>query len=97
MGNPCRWTPQSPGISTSLRTLHEGPVPDYSDMLLSGFRRPELHQVIPWICFEAQNMCEPPWCTELALIRQDEIHGCHVHVVPSLAVSLRVLASATPG
>ena len=28
--------------------------------------------MVPWICFEALNMCEPPWCTELALIHQDE-------------------------
>ena len=40
-------------------------IPDYLDVPLVGFSRPELHQVIPWVCFEAQNMCEPLWWTEL--------------------------------
>ena len=52
----------------SIREL----IPDYSDIPLVGFSQPELHQVVPWICFEAQNMCEPPWHTELALIHQDK-------------------------
>ena len=34
-------------------------IPDYSDVPLVGFSRPELHQVILWIHFEAQSMCEP--------------------------------------
>ena len=62
--------PQSLG---TLGMLPKGSVPDYSDVPLSRFCQLELHQVIPWICFKAQNMCEPPWCTELALIRQDKI------------------------
>ena len=65
--------PWSLGTSTSPEMLPKGFVPDYSDMPLSRFSQPELHQVIPWIRFKAQNMYEPPWCTELALIRQDEI------------------------
>ena len=65
--------PQSSGTGISLETFPEGPVPDYANVPLSRFCHPELHQVIPWIRFEGQNMCEPPWHTELALIRQDEI------------------------
>ena len=34
--------------------------PDYKDTLLIGYKRPDLSEVIPWICFEAQNMMEPP-------------------------------------
>ena len=48
--------PQSSGTSASLGKLPEGPTPDYANMLLSRFCYPELHQVIPWICFEAQNI-----------------------------------------
>ena len=44
-------------------------IPDYSDAPLVGFSLPELHQVIPWICFEAQSMCKPQWQTELAQIQ----------------------------
>ena len=65
--------PQGQDPDTSLRMLTGGPAPDYANVPLSGFCHPELHQVIPWIRFEAQNMCEPPWRIELALIRQDEI------------------------
>ena len=42
--------------ATSMREL----IPDYSDIPLVGFSQPELYQVVPWICFEAQNMCESP-------------------------------------
>ena len=45
---------------------------DYLDIPLVGFSQPELHQVVLWICFEAQSMCEPVWCTELTKIQQDE-------------------------
>ena len=34
-------------------------VPDYSYVPLVGFSQPELHQVVPWICFEAQSMSKP--------------------------------------
>ena len=44
-------------------------VPDYSDVPLVRFSQPELYQVVPWIHFEAQNMCKPPWRTKLALIQ----------------------------
>ena len=33
---------------------------DYKDTLLIGYKRPDLSEVIPWICFKAQNMMEPP-------------------------------------
>ena len=46
--------------------------PDYKDAPLVRYTRPDLSQVIPWICFEAQNMMEPPWKTELAKIKQDD-------------------------
>ena len=45
---------------------------DYKDALLIGYKRPDLSEVIPWIRFEAQNMMEPPWQTEMASIKQDE-------------------------
>ena len=48
-------------------------MPDYSDIPLVRFSQPELYQVIPWIHFEAQNMCKPPWHMELALILQDKV------------------------
>ena len=47
-------------------------ISDYSDVPLVGFSRPELHQVILWVHFEAQSMCEPLWQMELAQIQQDE-------------------------
>ena len=34
--------------------------PDYKDAPLIGYKIPGLSEVIPWICFEAQNMMEPP-------------------------------------
>ena len=46
--------------------------PDYKDAPLIGYKRPDLSEVIPWICFKAQNMMEPPWQTEMASIKQDE-------------------------
>ena len=46
--------------------------PDYKDAPLIGCKRPDLSEVIPWICFVAQNMMEPPWQTEMASIKQDE-------------------------
>ena len=30
--------------------------PDYSDVPLVGFGRPDLTRVLPWVCFEAQNV-----------------------------------------
>ena len=45
---------------------------DYKDTPLVGYTRPDLSRVIPWICFEAQSMMEPPWQTELAKIKQDD-------------------------
>ena len=46
--------------------------PDYKDGQLIGYKRPDLSEVIPWICFKAQNMMEPPWWTKMASIKQDE-------------------------
>ena len=46
--------------------------PDYKDAPLIGYKRPDLSEVIPWICFKAQNMMEPPWQTKMASIKQDE-------------------------
>ena len=43
--------------------------PDYKDAPLVGYMRPNMSQVIPWICFEAQRMMEPPWQTKLAKIK----------------------------
>ena len=46
--------------------------PDYKDAPLIGYKRPDLSEVIPWIHFEAQNMMEPLWWTEMASIKQEE-------------------------
>ena len=46
--------------------------PDYNDAPLVGKTRPDLSQVIPWICFKAQSMMEPPWQMEFAKIKQDD-------------------------
>ena len=54
--------------ATSIKEL----IPDYWDIPLVRFSEPELYQVVPWFFFKAQNMCEPPWHKELALIHQDE-------------------------
>ena len=65
---PPEGLPSNDPAVTSIREL----ILDYLDIPLVGFSQLELYQVVPWICFEAQNMCKPPWCTELALIQQDE-------------------------
>ena len=49
--------------------------PDYKDAPLVRYTMPDLSQVIPWICFEAQSMMEPPWQTELAKIKHDDDVG----------------------
>ena len=61
----CREIPsmESESIDTST--------PDYSDVPLVGFTRPDLSRVLPWERFEAQNMGEPPWRMELAQIQKD--------------------------
>ena len=46
--------------------------PDYTDVPLVGFTRLDLSQVFPWVKFEAQSICDPPWRTELAQIKKDE-------------------------
>ena len=46
--------------------------PDYKDTSLIGYKRPDLSEVITWICFKAQNMMEPPWQTKMASIKQDK-------------------------
>ena len=38
----------------------EDPKPVLISELLVGFSQLEMYHVVPWICFEAQNMCEPP-------------------------------------
>ena len=45
---------------------------DYKDAPLIEYKRPDFSEVIPWICFEAQNMMEPPWWTKMASIKQDK-------------------------
>ena len=47
--------------------------PDYTDVPLVGFTRLDLSRVFPWVKFEAQSMCQPPWRTELAQIQKDEV------------------------
>ena len=64
---------ESPAADAPKVTSIRGLVPDYSDIPLVGFSQLVLYQVMLWIHFEAQNMCEPPWHTELALIWQDEV------------------------
>ena len=32
--------------------------PDHKDAPLIGYKRPDLSEVIPWICFKAQNMAD---------------------------------------
>ena len=46
--------------------------PDYKDALLIGYKGPDLSEVMPWIRFEAQNMMELPWWTEMVSIKQDK-------------------------
>ena len=71
--------PASPGNEKLCREIpaveHESidaTTPDYSDVPLVGFTRPDLSQVFPWVKFEAQNMSEPPWRMELVQIQKDE-------------------------
>ena len=54
--------------------------PDYSDVPLVGFSRPDLSQVFPWVKFEAQSMREPPWRMELAQIQKDE-QVCYISTI----------------
>ena len=71
--------PISPGNEKLCREIPavepesiDASTPDYSDVPLVGFTRLDLSQVFPWVKFEAQNMCEPPWRTELVQIQKDE-------------------------
>ena len=59
-------------IPTVEPELIDVSTPDYTDVPLVGFTRPDLSRVFPWVKFEAQSMCEPPWRTELAQIQKDE-------------------------
>ena len=68
-----RGSPEGPTASAPKVMLIRGLMSDYSDIPLVGFSQPELYQVMPWLCFEAENMCEPPWCMALALIWWDEV------------------------
>ena len=63
---------EEPQVENPELVLISELVPDYSDVPLVGFSQPKLHQVILWIRFEAQSMCEPLWRMELAQIQQDE-------------------------
>ena len=71
--------PASPGnkklcreiLAVELESI-DASTPDYSDVPLVGFTRPDLSQVFPWVKFEAQNMGEPPWRMELVQIQKDE-------------------------
>ena len=63
--------PSSPGneklhreIPTVEPELIDALTPDYSDVPLVGFTRPDLSRVFPWVKFKAQRMCEPPWKME---------------------------------
>ena len=71
-GNAVLSSPESPG--NKKQCFHETMVkrlvlsiptvilePDYKDIPLVGYNRPDLSEVIPWIHFEAPNMMEPPW------------------------------------
>ena len=62
----CREIPAVEPESTDALT------PDYTNVPLIGFTRLDLSQVFPWVKFEAQRMCEPPWRMELAQIQKDE-------------------------
>ena len=53
-------------ILTMEPELIDVSTPDYTDVPLVGFTRPDLSRVFPWVKFKAQNMCEPLWRTELA-------------------------------
>ena len=67
--------PLSPGNEKLRREIPavkpesiDGSTPDYTDVPMVGFTRPDLSQVFPWVKFEAQSMCEPPCRMELAQI-----------------------------
>ena len=71
--------PASPGNKKLCREIPavepesiDALTPDYSDVPLVGFTRPDLSQVFPWMKIEAQSMGEPPWKMELAQIQKDE-------------------------
>ena len=71
--------PASPGSKKLCREMPavepesiDASTPDYSDVPLVGFTRPDLSRVFPWVKFKAKSMCEPPWRTELAQIQKDE-------------------------
>ena len=71
--------PASPGNEKLCREIQavepesiDASTPDYSDVPLIGFTRPNLSQVFPWVKFEALSMGEPPWRMELAQIQKDE-------------------------
>ena len=62
--------PASPGNEKLCREIPavepesiDALTPDYSDVILVGFTRPDLSRVFPWVKFEAQNMGQPPWRT----------------------------------
>ena len=59
-------------IPTVEPELIDVSTPDYTDVPLVGFTRPDLSRVFPWVKFEAQSMCESPWRMELAQIQKDE-------------------------
>ena len=67
---PCREIPAIEPESIDDST------PDYSDVPLVGFTRLDLTRVLPWVRFEAQNMCQPPWRMELSQIQKDEEIRC---------------------
>ena len=71
--------PASPGNERLCREIPavelesiDASTPDYSDVPLVRFTRPDLSPVFPWVKLEAQNMGEPPWRMELAQIQKDE-------------------------
>ena len=62
-GEPLAEEPQvksPPADDPKLMSIREL-IPDYLDIPLVGLNQLELHQVVPWIHFKAQNMCKPPW------------------------------------
>ena len=71
--------PSSPGneklhkeIPTVEPEFIDVSTPDYTDVPLVRFTRPDLSRVFPWVKFKPQSMCKPPWRTELAQIQKDE-------------------------
>ena len=68
--------PASPGKEKLCREIPavepetiDASTPDYSDVPLVGFTRPDLSRVFPWVKFKAQSI---PWRTGLAQIQKDE-------------------------